>query len=215
MLCTPALQISVYLSLLWVFWLLYLFCISCQWLIIAAQPPTYQVTGPHLNHGGDLFHGAMCLLGRVQRLGSSGCSQRKRLLLRITMSERPALVVISVELLSHVWLTPGSPVLHYLPEFAQTPCRLSQWCHPTISASVVPFSSCHQSFPASGSFPMSQLFASDNQCIGASASASVLPLNIQGWFPLGLTGWISVQSKGLSRVFSSTAILKHQFFRLR
>ena len=92
------------------------------------------------------------------------------------------------------------------------PCPLSWWCHPTISSSVVPFSSCLQSFPASGSFPMSQLFASDGQSIGVSASASVLPMNIQDWFPFGWTGWISLQSKGLSRVFSNTTVKKHQFF---
>ena len=79
----------------------------------------------------------------------------------------------------------------------------SRWCHPTISSSVVPFSSCFQSFPASGSFQMSQFFASDRQSIGASAWASVLPVIIQDWFPLGWTGWISLQSKGLSRVFSN------------
>ena len=89
---------------------------------------------------------------------------------------------------------------------------LSQWCHPTISSSVTPFSSCLQSFPASGSFPMSRLFISGGQSIGASASASVLPMNIQDWFPLGMTGLISLKSKGLSRVFSSTKIQKHQFF---
>ena len=91
-------------------------------------------------------------------------------------------------------------------------CWLSGWCHPTISSSVVPFSSRLQSFPASGSFPMSQFFASGGQSIGASASASVLPMNIQDWFPLGLTGWISLQSKGLSSVFSNTTVQKHQFF---
>ena len=83
-------------------------------------------------------------------------------------------------------------------------CPLSRWCHPTISSSVVPFSFCLQSFPASGSFPMSQLFASGGQSIGVSASTSVLPMNIQDWFPLGWTGWISLQSKELSRVFSNT-----------
>ena len=92
------------------------------------------------------------------------------------------------------------------------PCPLSWWCHPTISSSVVPFSSYPQSFPASGSFPMSQLFASGGQSIGVSASASVLPINIQDWSPLGWTGWISLQSKGLSRVFSNTTVQKHQFF---
>ena len=86
---------------------------------------------------------------------------------------------------------------------------LSQWCHPAISFSVIPFSSCPQSFPASGSFPMSQLFTSGGQSIRVSSSASVLPMN---WFLLGLTGWISLQSKGLSRVFSNTIVWKHQFF---
>ena len=87
-------------------------------------------------------------------------------------------------------------------------CPLSRWCHPTISSSVSPFSSCLQSFPASGSFPVSQFFASGGQSIGVSASALVLPVNIQDWCPLGLTGWISLQSKGLSRVFSKTTVQK-------
>jgi len=92
-------------------------------------------------------------------------------------------------------------------------CPSGWWCHPTISSSVVPFSSHLQSFPASGSFPMSQFFASGGQGIGVSASASVLPMNIQDWFPIGWTGWISLQSKGLSRIFSNTTVQKHQFFR--
>ena len=91
----------------------------------------------------------------------------------------------------------------------------SWWCHLTISSSVVPFSSCLQSFPASGSLPMSQFFASGGQNIGTSASASVLPMNIQDWFLLGLTGWISLQSKGFSRVFCSTRVLKHHFFSVQ
>ena len=91
-------------------------------------------------------------------------------------------------------------------------CPSSWWCHPTILSSVIPFSSCLQSFPASGSFPMSQFFASGGQSTGVSVSASVLPRNIQDWFPLGLNSWISLQSKGLSRVFLSTGIQKHQFF---
>ena len=91
-------------------------------------------------------------------------------------------------------------------------CLLSRWCHPTISSSVIPFSSCLQSFPASGSFPMSEFFALSDQSIGVSASASVLPMNIQDWFPLGWTGWISLLSKGLSRGFSNTTVQKHQFF---
>ena len=85
-------------------------------------------------------------------------------------------------------------------------CPLSRWCHPTISSSVIPFSSCLQSFPASGSFPMSQFFTSGGQSIGVSASVSVLPMNIHDWFPLGLTGLISLQPKELSRVFSNTTI---------
>ena len=94
-------------------------------------------------------------------------------------------------------------------------CPLNQWCHPTISSSVVPFSSCLQSFPASGSFPMSQFFTSVGQSTGASASASILPMNTQDWSPLGWTGWISLQSKGLSRVFSNTTVQKHQFFGIQ
>ena len=90
-------------------------------------------------------------------------------------------------------------------------CPLSQWCHPTISSSVIPFSSHLQSFPALGSFPTSQFFASGGQSIGVSVSASTLPMNTQDWFPLGWTGWISLQSKALSRVFSNT-VQKHQFF---
>jgi len=107
--------------------------------------------------------------------------------------------------------TPGLPVHHQLPETTQKSCPLSRRCCPTISFSVVPF--CHlQSFPASGFFQMSQFFASGSWSIGVSASASVLPMNIQDWFPLGWIGWISLQSKGLSRVFSSTTVQKHQFF---
>ena len=91
-------------------------------------------------------------------------------------------------------------------------CPSSWWCHSTISSSVNPFSSCVQSFTASGSFQINQFFASGGQSIGVSASTSVLPMNIQHWYPLGWTGWISLQSKGLSRVFSNTTVLKHQFF---
>ena len=95
------------------------------------------------------------------------------------------------------------------PRASSNSCPSSQWCHPTSSSSVIPFSSFLQSFPASGSFPMSQFFSSGGQSIGASAS--VLLMNIQDWFPLGLTGLISLQSKGLSRVFSNTTVQKHQF----
>ena len=112
-------------------------------------------------------------------------------------------------------------------QHARLPCPLStpgacsnsrpssRWCHPTISSSVVPFFSCLQSFPTSGSFLISQLFSSGGQSIGVSASASVLPMNIQDWFPLGWTAWISLQSKGLSRDFSNITVQKHQFFSVQ
>ena len=104
-----------------------------------------------------------------------------------------------------------APLVLPAPGACSNSCPLSQWCHPAISSSVVPFF-CLQSFPASGSFPVSQFFASGNQSTGASAS--VLSMNIQDWFPLECTGWISLQSKGLSKVFSNTTVQKHQFFGL-
>ena len=100
------------------------------------------------------------------------------------------------------------PCLSPIPGTCSNACPLSRWWHPTIPSSVIPFSSCLQSFPASGSFPMSQFFSSSGQSIGVLASASLLPMNIQDWFPLGWTGLISLQSKGLSRVFSNTTV-KH------
>ena len=106
---------------------------------------------------------------------------------------------------------PGLPVHHQLLEFTQTR-PLNRWCRPTISSSVVPFSSCPQSFPTSGSFQMSQLFAWGGQNIGVSTSTSVLSMTTQDWPPLEWTGWISLQSQGLSRVFSNTTVQKHQFF---
>ena len=110
-----------------------------------------------------------------------------------------------------LWHTrPPCPSL--TPRVHSNSCPSSQWCHPAISSSVVPFSSCPQSLPASGSFPVSQLFAWGGQSIGVSALASVLPMNTQGWLPLGWTGWMSLQSKGLSTVFSNTTVWKHQFF---
>ena len=108
--------------------------------------------------------------------------------------------------------TPGFPVYHPTPRACSNSCPSSQWCYPNISSSVIPFYSCPQSFPASGSFPVSQFFASGDPSIGVSASTSVLPMNIQDSFPLEWTGWISLQSKGLSRVFSNTIVQKHQFF---
>ena len=119
---------------------------------------------------------------------------------------------LSDSLRPHGWQHGRLPCPSPTPEVCSNSCPSSWWCHPTISFSVVPFSSRLQSFPASGSFPMSQLFASGGQSIWASALASVLPMNIQGRFPLGLTDLISLDSKGLSRVFSNTTIQKHQFF---
>ena len=126
--------------------------------------------------------------------------------------------ISSVQSLSRVWLFGTHELQHIrLPCPSPTPracsnsCPSSPWCHSTISSAVIPFS-CLQSFQASGSSPVSHFFPSGGQSIGASASASVLPLNIQDWFPLGLTGWISLQSRGLSRVFCNTTAQKHQFF---
>ena len=111
--------------------------------------------------------------------------------------------VVSDSLWPHELQHARPPCPSPIPGFHPNSCPSSQWCHPAISSSVVPFSSCPQSFPESGSFPMSQLFASSGQSIGVSASTSVLPMNTQDWSPLGWTGWISLQSKGLSRVFST------------
>ena len=136
---------------------------------------------------------------------------------RKTMDTRISSVQFSHSVLSDS-LRPHEPQHTRPPCPSPTPrvysnsCPSSQWCHPAISSSVVPFSSCPQSLPASGSFAMSQLFAWGGQSIGVSVSASVLPMNTQDWSPLGWTGWISLQSKGLSRVFSNTTVQKYQFF---
>ena len=120
--------------------------------------------------------------------------------------------VMSDSLQPHELLHARPPCPSSTPRVYPNSCPLSQWCHPTISSSVIAFSSCLQSFPASGSFQMSQLFALGGQNIGVSVSASVLPMNTQDWSPLGWSGWISLQSKGLSRVFSNTTLQKDQFF---
>ena len=120
--------------------------------------------------------------------------------------------VVSNSLRPHELQHARPPCLSPTPGIHPNSCALSRWCHPAISSSVIPFSSCPQSLPASESFPMSQLFAWGGQSTGVSASASVLPMNIQDWSPLGWTGWISLQSKGLARVFSNTIVQKHQFF---
>ena len=118
--------------------------------------------------------------------------------------------VVSTSLRPH-GLQHTRPPCPSTPRVYPNSCPLSRWCHPTISSSVVPFS-CPQSFPASGSFPVSQLFASGGWSTGVSVSASVLPMNTQDWFPLGWTGWISLRFKGLERVFSNTTVEKHWFF---
>ena len=124
----------------------------------------------------------------------------------------------SVQSLSRIWLRPHGLQHARLPCPSPTPgaysnsCPLCWWCHPIISSSVISFSSYPKSFPASGSFPKSWFFISGGHSIGVSALASVLPMNIQDWIPLGLTGWIYLQSKGLSRVFSNTTVQKHQLF---
>ena len=120
--------------------------------------------------------------------------------------------VVSDSLWPHELQHTRPPCPSPAPGVYPNPCPSSRWCRPTISSSIVPFSSCPQSFPAPGSFPMSQFFTSGGQTIGVSASTSVLPMNTQEWSPLGWTGWISLQSKGFSRVFSNTTVQKHQFF---
>ena len=156
-----------------------------------------------------------CCVSAVER-SESAVSRHVSLLSRTSL---PLPSVIAVQSFSRVWLFATPWTAAYQATLSITiswvysnSCPLSLWCLPTISSSVVPFSSRLQSFPASGSFPMSQLLASGGQSIGVSASTSVFPMTIQGWFPLGWTSLISLQSKGLSRVFSNTTVQKHQFF---
>ena len=120
--------------------------------------------------------------------------------------------VVSDSLQPHESQHTRPPCLSPTPRIHPNPCSLSCWCHPTISFSIVPYSSCPQSFPASGAFQMSHLSTLGSQSIGVSASTSVPPMNTQDWSPLGWTGWLSLQSKGLSRVFSKITVQKHQFF---
>ena len=124
-----------------------------------------------------------------------------------------SLSVVSVSLQPHGLQHARPPCPSPTPGVYPNTCPSSWWCHPAISSSAVPFSSCLQSFPVTGSFPISQRFTSGGQSIGVSASTSVLPMSIQDWLPLGWTGWISLQSKGFSRVFSNTTVQKHKFFR--
>ena len=160
-------------------------------------------------------------MGNSERRGLRGDELSLAFLITITLLKHSWFTVQSVQFSCSVMfdsLWPHGLQHTRLPCLSPTPgvysnsCPLSGWCHPTISCPVVPFPSWLQSSTESESFPMSHLFASCSQIIGVSASASVLPMNIQDWFPLGWTGWISLQSKGLSRVFSNTTVQKHQFF---
>ena len=141
---------------------------------------------------------------------STGCLSRSELFM-ILSSVQFSHSVVSDSLQPHELQHARLPCPSPTPRVYSNSCPLSQWCHPAISSSVGPFSSCPQSLPAPGSFPMSQLFAWGGQSTGVSTSASVFPVNTQDWSPLGWTGWLSLQSKGLSRVFSNTTVQKHQF----
>ena len=156
------------------------------------------------------FHCFLCLW--CHTFGSTTQAKVKRIQHHQTSSIQFSPSVMSDCLWPHGLQHARLPCPSPTPGAYSNSCPSSWCCHPTISSSVVPFSSCLQPFPASGSFPVSLFFTSGGQSIGASASASVLPMNIQGWFPLGCTGWISLLSKGLSRVFSNTTVWKHQFF---
>ena len=145
---------------------------------------------------------------RIQDLSLDSLALEYQLLSSVQFSRS----VVSNSLRPHGLQHAKPPCPLTTPRVYSNSCPLSPWCHPTISSSVIPFSSHLQSFPASGSFQMSQFFASGGQSTGASDSASVLPMNIQDWFPLGWIGWISLLSKGLSRVFSNTTVQKHHFF---
>ena len=152
----------------------------------------------------------------IKCLVNSKCSINDIICLLMTINTEHSVQfscsIVSDSLWPHGLQNSKLPCPSPTPRAGSNSCPSSRWCHPTISSSVVPFSSYLQSFPASGSFQVSQLFASGGQSIGASASASVLPMDTQDWFPLGLPGWISLQSKGLSRGFSNTTDQKHQFF---
>ena len=139
-------------------------------------------------------------------------SWAKGLSILFTYSVQFSPLVVSDSLLPHGLQHTRLPCPSPTHRVCSNSCPLSRWSHPTISSSVIPFSSCLLSFLESESFPISQLFTSGGQTIGVSASASVLPMNTQDWSPLWWTGWISLQSKGLSRVFSNTTVQKHQFF---
>ena len=142
----------------------------------------------------------------------SGAPRTTRVKAKMYQSVQFSHSVMSDSLRPHESQHARPPCPSQTPGVYSNSCPSSRWCHPAISSSVIPFSSCPQSLPASGSFPVSQLFVSGGQSIGVSASASVFPMNTQEWSPSGWTDWLSLQSKGLSRVFANTTIQKHQFF---
>ena len=167
----------------------------------------------------DCVQGACARYWKQERIKCYPAGEKRSTSVPITVVTWPHTIVdqfshsaVSDSLWPHGLQHARLPCPSSIPRVYSNSCPLSQWCHPTIPSSVIPFSSCLQSFPASGSFPMSQFFTSGGQSIGVSASTSVLPMNIQDWSPLGWTSWISLQSKGLSRVFSNTTVQKHQFF---
>ena len=196
---------SLHHTVSWLLWrdgMRFLASVSPRWLSIC------HLLGPQLSCRGSLTWLAYPFVRKLETqklLGATwDCIDDKLLLFSCSVVSDS----LQPQGLQHTRLPCPSPS----PGACPNACPLSRWCHPTISSSVVPFSSCLQSFPASGSFLMSQLFESHGRSIGASASASALPMNIQDWFPLGLTSLISLQAKGLSRVFSNTTVLKHHFF---
>ena len=166
---------------------------------------------PHEQKGRQTLHD--CLNRCRKSIWQNSTSYMTKILINMGISSfQFSCSVLSDSLWPHGLQHARPPCPSPTPGVHSNSCPLSRWCHPTISSSVVPFSFCPQSFPASGSFQMSQFFVSGGQSIGVSASISVLPMNTQDWSPLGWTGWISLQSKGLSRVFSNTTVQKHQLF---
>ena len=177
-------------------------CLCCRvtarssWAVPAASIPQHSVTTPSPEHVGVAVSQMCVVVGMNKRFSSAQFSHS----------------VVSDSLWPHGLQHARPPRPSPTPRVYSNSCPSSWWCHPTISSSVVPFPSCLQFFPASESFQMSQFFVSGGQNIGVSASASVFPMNIQDWFPLGWASWILLQSRGFSRAFSNTTVQRHQFF---
>ena len=180
----------------------------CGWLTLLCNLPDYSNKYPPFVPGA-WFEGPLWKFlntSSASTMFKALCLILKTQLLLFIESVQFSRSVVSDSLRPHEWQHPRPPCPSPTPRVHSNSRPSSWWCHPAISSSVVPFSSCPQSLPASGSFPMSQLFTWGGQSIGVSASASVLPKNTQGWSPLEWTGWISLQSKGFSRVFSNTTV---------